>query len=105
MKESVRNWRECEESRRSQCHCGQSSPPLRARRAMATAEQRSGDMVWHIFKKDWKLLWTFVLMAALLHWMSVLVFYRRGLFSDDVTLEMLSQYLPILAFFGSMFLI
>ena len=62
-------------------------------------------MIWHIFKKDWKLLWTFVVMAALLHWMSVLVFYRRGLFSDDVTLEMLSQYLPILAVFGSMFLI
>ena len=61
--------------------------------------------VWHIaFKKDWKLLWTFVLMAALLHWMSVLVFYRRGLFRDDMTLEMLSQYLPILAVFGSMFL-
>ena len=62
-------------------------------------------MVWHIFKKDWKLLWTFIVMAALLHWTSVLVYYRSGLFNDDATLEMLAQYLPILALFGSMFLI
>ena len=62
-------------------------------------------MVWHIFKKDWKLLWSFVLMVALLHCVSVWVLYLRGLFSQDVTLEMLSEYLPRLALFASMFLI
>lgn len=62
-------------------------------------------MVWHIFKKDWKLLWSFVLMVALLHWIAALVLYARGLFSEDITLGMLSEYLPILAVFGSMFLI
>jgi hypothetical protein len=62
-------------------------------------------MVWHIFKKDWKLSWPFVLLAALLHWISAYVYYSRGLFSDDVTLEMLSEYLPALALFASMFLI
>ena len=62
-------------------------------------------MVWHIFKKDWKLLWSFVLMAGLLQWISVFVFYKRGLFNEDATLEMLARYLPTLAFFASMFLI
>jgi hypothetical protein len=62
-------------------------------------------MVWHIFKKDWKLLWLFVVIAASLHCINVLVYYRRGLFSDDVTLEMLAEYLPQLAIFGSAFLI
>ena len=62
-------------------------------------------MVWHIFKKDFKLLWSFILLAALLHWINALVYYQRGLFSNDVTLEMLSEYLPELALFASMFLI
>lgn len=62
-------------------------------------------MVWHIFKKDWKLLWTFVLLAASLHCSSLLVYYLRGLFSQDVSLEMLAEYLPMLALFASMFLI
>ena len=62
-------------------------------------------MVWHIFKKDWKLLGAFVVMVALLYGVSAWVFYRRGLFSEDETLEFLSEYLPRLAFFGSAFLI
>ena len=62
-------------------------------------------MVWHIFKKDWKLLWFFALMAGSLQWISVFVFYKLGLFNEDATLEMLGESLPKLAFFASMFLI
>lgn len=62
-------------------------------------------MVWHIFKKDWKLLWSFVLMAASIHWITAFILYERGLFNEDATLEMLSETLPTLAFFASMFLI
>jgi len=30
-------------------------------------------MVWHIFKKDWKLAWGFVLAVASLHWIAAFV--------------------------------
>src|ERR1700691_4847458 len=62
-------------------------------------------MVWHIFKKDWKLLWLFVITVASLHWIAAFITFELGLFSEDPMLEMLSDAVPILAFFGSMFLI
>jgi hypothetical protein len=62
-------------------------------------------MVWHIFKKDWKLLWVFVIAVASLHWIATFITFKLGLFGEDATLEMLSETVPILAFFGSMFLI
>ena len=62
-------------------------------------------MVWHIFKKDWKLLWVFVLAVASLHAIAELIIFKLGLFGEEPTLEMLSQSVPILAFFGSAFLI
>ncbi|MGH9606766.1 MAG: hypothetical protein ACRD3N_13835 [Terracidiphilus sp.] len=62
-------------------------------------------MVWHIFKKDWKLLWVFVIIVASLHLIAAFVLFKRGLFGEDATLEMLSEAIPILAFFASMFLI
>jgi hypothetical protein len=62
-------------------------------------------MVWHIFKKDWKLLWLFVITVASLHWIAAFITFELGLFSEDPMLEMLSDSVPILAFFGSMFLI
>jgi hypothetical protein len=62
-------------------------------------------MVWHIFKKDWKLLWGFVVAAALLHGIAAIIRFKLGLFGEDPMLEMLSYYVPNLAFFGSMFLI
>jgi hypothetical protein len=62
-------------------------------------------MVWHIFKKDWKLVWSFVLMVALLHWITALVLFKRGLFSEDATMSMLAETLPSLAVFASAFLI
>jgi len=62
-------------------------------------------MVWHIFKKDWKLLWGFAIAVASLHWISALITFKLGLFGEDPMLEMLSRSAPYLAFFGSMFLI
>jgi len=63
-------------------------------------------MVWHIFKKDWKLLWVFVITVASLHWIAAFIIFKTlGLSGEDAMLEMLSQTVPQLAFFGSMFLI
>ena len=62
-------------------------------------------MVWHIFKKDWKLLWLFVITVGSLHWIATFVRFKLGLFGEDAMLEMLSEKVAYLAFFGSMFLI
>jgi hypothetical protein len=62
-------------------------------------------MVWHIFKKDWKLLWGFVIAVAALHWISALITFKLGLFGEDPMLEMLAYEVPSLAVFGSMFLV
>jgi membrane-anchored glycerophosphoryl diester phosphodiesterase (GDPDase) len=62
-------------------------------------------MIWHIFKKDWKLLWVFVITVASLHWIAAFIIFKLGLFGEDAMLEMLSEAVPILAFFASMFLI
>ena len=62
-------------------------------------------MVWHIFKKDWKLLWVFVLTVASLHWISAFIIFKLGLFGESAMLEMLAEVVPMLSFFASMFLI
>jgi hypothetical protein len=62
-------------------------------------------MIWHIFKKDWKLLWLFVVAIASLHWIAALVAFKLGLFGEDATLEMLSHWVPEIAMYGSAFLI
>jgi hypothetical protein len=62
-------------------------------------------MVWHIFKKDWKLAWVFVLVVAVVHWIDSAIIYKLGLFDEDPMLGMLADAVPMLAFFASMFLI
>ncbi len=62
-------------------------------------------MVWHIFKKDWKLLWVFVITVASLHWISAFIIFKLGLFGESAMLEMLAEAVPMLSFFASMFLI
>jgi len=62
-------------------------------------------MVWHIFKKDWKLAWVFVLVVSVVHWIDSAITYKLGLFNEDPMLEMLADAVPMLAFFASMFLI
>jgi hypothetical protein len=62
-------------------------------------------MVWHIFKKDWKLAWVFVLVVSLVHWIDSAIIYKLGLFGGDPMLGMLAEAVPMMAFFASMFLI
>ena len=62
-------------------------------------------MVWHIFKKDWKLLWVFVVTVALVHWIAAVVLYKLGVFREDPMLGLLEETVPMLGYFGSMFLI
>ena len=62
-------------------------------------------MVWHIFKKDWKLIWTFVVAVALLHWLAAVVLHKLSVFPENPMLGMLEETLPMLGYFGSAFLI
>src|SRR5258708_22984841 len=76
----------------------------RGRHATAKREEGRTKMVWHIFKKDWKLAWGFVMAVASLHWIAAFVKIRLGVAGESVALTMLSQLLPGLSIFGSMFL-
>jgi len=62
-------------------------------------------MIWHIFKKDWKLTRWFVVATASLHWIAAFVKFRLGISGESESLATLAQVLPALAIFGSMFLI
>lgn len=62
-------------------------------------------MLWHILKKDWKLVWAFVLVVSVVHWMGAAIMHKLGLFDEDPMLGMLAEAIPTLALFGSMFLI
>lgn len=62
-------------------------------------------MVRHIFKKDLKLLWIFVGAVASLHWISAFIVFKLGLFGEDPMLALMTEALPPLAFFATMFLI
>jgi hypothetical protein len=62
-------------------------------------------MIWHIFKKDWKLAWVFVLVVSVVHWIDSVIIYKLGLFGEDPMLGLLADAVPMLAFFASMFLI
>jgi hypothetical protein len=62
-------------------------------------------LVWHIFKKDWKLVWVFVLIVSVIHWMDAVIIHKLGLFGEDPMLGMLAEVVTILATFASMFLI
>jgi ABC-type transport system involved in multi-copper enzyme maturation permease subunit len=72
---------------------------------MARFRERRAEMVWHILGKDWKLTWVFVLIVALVHWIDAVIRHKIGLFDEDPMLEMLLDVVPVLALFGSMFLI
>ena len=62
-------------------------------------------MVWHIFKKDWKLIWVFVVMMAALQGITELVLAKARLSDDSPMLTLLAQNLPMGMFFAVMFLI
>jgi hypothetical protein len=62
-------------------------------------------MIWHIFKKDWKLIWVFVAIVAALQGITELVMAKARVSDDSPMLALLAQNLPIGTFFAMMFLI
>src|SRR5713226_4419719 len=52
-------------------------------------------MVWHIFKKDWKLLWRFVVILAAVQFASTAVLFKTGRFGENRAL------MGLLGLFGS----
>ena len=62
-------------------------------------------MIWHIFKKDWKLIWVFVAVLAALHAITELVLAKARVSDDSPMLTLLAQNLPVGTFFAMMFLI
>src|SRR5258706_722285 len=75
----------------------------RGRHATAKHEEGRAKMVWHIFKKDWKLAWGFVMAVASLHWIAAFVEFWLGGAGENQARTMLSQVLPGLSIFCSMF--
>jgi hypothetical protein len=62
-------------------------------------------MIWHIFRKDWRLLWGFVAIVAALQGIAELVLAKARTSEAGPMLDLMAQSLPILAFFAAMFLI
>lgn len=61
-------------------------------------------MVWHIFKKDWKLLWPFFVAVALVQFVPSVIRLRLGLFGEDYILESLQFPATAIALFAAAFL-
>ncbi|HEY6465313.1 MAG TPA: hypothetical protein VIY69_04930 [Candidatus Acidoferrales bacterium] len=61
--------------------------------------------IWHIFKKDLRLLWPFVTAVAVVWWMEIFLTFRLGLFGESDLLITLAQVLLIAGVFGTMFLV
>ncbi|HKS83257.1 MAG TPA: hypothetical protein VJR23_17265 [Candidatus Acidoferrales bacterium] len=62
-------------------------------------------MIWHILKKDWRLLWGFIVMVAALQAIAEFALAKARLSDENPMLELMAQTLPILAFFAATFLI
>ncbi len=58
-------------------------------------------MVWHIFKKDWKLLWRLVVGVAAVHWTTTVIAFNFGHFGENRTLAPLLNLFQVIAFLGS----
>jgi hypothetical protein len=62
-------------------------------------------MIWHIFKKDWKLLWPFVVGVAMLWWLTAYIFFWIGFsFQASPMLTMLGRFAYV-PFMASIFLV
>jgi ABC-type transport system involved in multi-copper enzyme maturation permease subunit len=46
-------------------------------------------MVWHIFRKDWKLGWKFFVAVAVIEFLPAIIRVKLGFFGEDPTLEYL----------------
>jgi len=61
-------------------------------------------MVWHIFKKDWKLLWPFFLAVAVVQFIPAAIRVKLGLFGEDPVLGYVLIPATVVAIFGVAFL-
>jgi hypothetical protein len=58
-------------------------------------------MIWHIFKKDWKLLWPLILLVALIHVAAASLSLILGHFNEPSELITVGRVLfPLVALFG-----
>ncbi len=58
-------------------------------------------MIWHIFKKDWRLLWPLVLLVALAHIVAAVLSQILGHFNEPSDLTLMGRFLfPVVALFG-----
>lgn len=62
-------------------------------------------MIWHIFKKDWKLIWVFVSIVAAMQGITELVLAKARVSDNSPMLTLLAQNLPTGMMFFMMFLI
>lgn len=62
-------------------------------------------MIWHIFKKDWKLLWRFVLAVGAVQFASAAVRFTLDQHGENETLESLLNLFIFMTVFGAGFLI
>ncbi|HWC20410.1 MAG TPA: hypothetical protein VG498_25565 [Terriglobales bacterium] len=62
-------------------------------------------MVWHIFKKDWKLLWPIVIGVAIIHFLHRFGWYKMGHFASNPMLHPLLQMMQWAGYLGMAFLI
>jgi hypothetical protein len=62
-------------------------------------------MIWHIFKKDWKLEWKFAALLALLQFASAALLLKLGPFADSPSMRSLWTLLTLLTMVGIPFLI
>jgi hypothetical protein len=58
-------------------------------------------MVWHIFRKDWKLLWQFALAVAVLEAGTVVISFERGHFTDNRVFSSLLVLLELCVYVGA----
>jgi hypothetical protein len=62
-------------------------------------------MIWHIFKKDWKLLWPLVVGVGLVHFALAAVMFKLGRFGEFRTLISLINMLESIGMLGMGFLV
>jgi hypothetical protein len=57
-------------------------------------------MIWHIFKKDCRLLWKYVLAVAAIHFGFAAILYKLGIFWEYPVLASLVELIQVVAFLG-----
>jgi len=62
-------------------------------------------MIWHIFKKDWKLQWKFAVMMALVQFANAALLVKLGPFQDNRSLRSLLPLMILATIAGIPFLI